>query len=172
MLNEHSILKHAANSKHVDHVEWRQRFYLLLLYKNKAVCLGVSEFAAYFRQALSEVRGKTEVVRPDPSFKLPRPAVLLAKIGLCSEVFDFSPHFRNTWPYKECSSNISGICGTIQQQWKHQRAVAGKPDNDPSLSPPHVESTATVSLETSYRNAKQPSGATIGNAAFRPPAAI
>ena len=81
MLNEHSIRKYAANSKHVDHVEWRQRFYLLLLYKNKAVCLGVSEFAAYFRQALSEVRGKTEIVRPDPSFRLPRPALIIVLGG-------------------------------------------------------------------------------------------
>ena len=114
MLNEHSIRKYAANSKHVDHVEWRQRFYLLLLYKNKALCSGVSEFAAYFRQALSEVRGKTEIWGAGPGFTLPRPAVLLAKIGLCSEVFDFSPHFRNPRPRKACSSNISDICDNIQ----------------------------------------------------------
>ena len=59
------------------------------------------------------------------------------------------------------------IRDNIQLSRKRQRAVVGKPNNDPSLSPPHVESAATVSLETSYRNAKQPSKATIGNAAFR-----
>ena len=65
------------------------------------------------------------------------------------------------------SSNNGGIRDNIQLSRKHQRAVAGKPNNDPSLSPPHVESAATASLGTSYRNAKQPSKATIGNAAFR-----
>ena len=138
----------------------------------RALCSGVPEFAAYFRQALSEVRGKTEIVRPDPCFRLPRPAVLLVKIGLCSEVFDFSPHFRNTRPCKAWSSNISGICDNIQLSQKHQSAAAGKPDNDPSWSSPHVECTKTVSLRTTYRNAKQPNKATIGNAAFRPPASI
>lgn len=38
--------------------------------------------------------GKTKIRRPDPYFELPRPAVLLQKIRLCSAVFDFSPHFR------------------------------------------------------------------------------
>ena len=118
----------------------------------RALCSEVPEFAAYFRRALSEVRGKTEIGRPDLCFRLPRPAVLLAKIGLCSEVFDFSPHFRNARPCKACSSNISGICDNIQLSWKHQRAVVGKPNNDPSLSPPHVESTATASLRIIFRN--------------------
>lgn len=81
--------------------------------------------------------------------------------------FRFSPHFRNMRPCKACSSYISGIRDNIQLSRKRQRAVVGKPNNDPSLSPPHVESAATVSLGTSYRNAKQPSKATIGNAAFR-----
>ena len=40
--------------------------------------------------------GKSENRRPDPGFTLPRPAVLFQKIGLCSEVSDFSPHFRKT----------------------------------------------------------------------------
>ena len=55
---------------------------------------GVPEFAAYFRFGIPEVRGKAEICRPDPGFTPPRPAVLLPKIGLCSEVIDFSPHFR------------------------------------------------------------------------------
>ena len=37
---------------------------------------------------------KTEIDRPDPCFSFPRPAVLLPKFGLCSEVSDFFPHFR------------------------------------------------------------------------------
>ena len=43
-----------------------------------------------------------------------------------------------------------------------------KPNNDPSLSPPHLESTATVSLKTSYRNFKRPNKATIDNAVVHP----
>ena len=116
------------------------------------MCSGIPEFAAYFRQALSKVRGKTEIWGPGPGFTLSRPAVLLLKIRLRSEVFDFCPHFRNTRPCKACPSNISGICDNIQLSWKHQRAVVGKPNNDPSLSPPHVESTATASLRIFYRN--------------------
>ena len=34
---------------------------------------------------------KTEICRPDPGFTLPRPAFLLPKVRLCSEVSDFSP---------------------------------------------------------------------------------
>lgn len=77
---------------------------------------------------------------------------MLVKIWLCSEVFDFSPHFRNTKLCKACSSNISGICDNIQLSRKRQRAVVGKPNNDPSLSPPHVECTATASLNIFYSN--------------------
>ena len=132
---------------------------------NKALCSEVPEFAAYFRQAFFGSAGKSKIGRPGPGFTLPRPAVLLAKIGLCSEVFDFSPHFRNTRPRKACSSNISGIRDNIQLSRKRQRAVVGKPDNDPSLSPPHVESTATALLRLYYRNVQQPNRATSGNAA-------
>ena len=35
--------------------------------------------------------GKTEIDRPDPGFTLPRPAILLPEIRLCSEVSDFFP---------------------------------------------------------------------------------
>lgn len=159
--------KYAANSKLVKHTGMPQHLYLRFLCAKRAVCSWVPEFAAYFRAAIPEVRGKTEISRPDPGFALPRPAVLLPKIELCSEVSDFSPHFRNTRPCKACSSNISGIRDNIQLSRKRQRAVAGKPNNDPSLSSPHVESATTVSLRTSYRNAKQTNKATIGNAAFR-----
>lgn len=50
------------------------------------------------------------------------------------------------------SINKDGIHDNIQLSRKHQRAVAGKPNNDPSWSSPHVECTTTVSLRTSYRN--------------------
>lgn len=68
-----------------------QGFYLLFLYAKRPVCSRVPEFAAYFRAAIPEVRGKTEIGRPEAGFTLPRPAVLLAKIRLCSEVSDFFP---------------------------------------------------------------------------------
>ena len=134
----------------------------------RALCSGVPEFAAYFRQALSEVRGETEIWGPGPGFTLSRPAVLLLKIRLHSEVFDFCPHFRNTRPCKACPSNVSGICDNIQLSQKRQRAVAEKPNNDPSLSSPHIESAMTVSLRTSYRNVRRPNRATIGNADVHP----
>lgn len=145
-----------------------QRFYLRHLYAKRPVCSWIPEFAAYFRTAIPEVRFKTEIGRPDPGFTLPRPAVLLPKIRFCSEVFGFSPHFRNARPCKACSSNISGICDNIQLSQKRQRAVAGKPNNDPSLSSPHLESTTTASLATSYRNVKRPDRAAIGNADVHP----
>lgn len=43
----------------------------------RAVRSRIPEFAAYFRRALTEVRGKTEIYRPGPCFELRRPAVLL-----------------------------------------------------------------------------------------------
>ena len=86
--------KYAANSKLAEHTGTLQRLYLRFLCAKRAVCSRVPEFAAYFRAAIPEVRGKTEIGRPDPGFALPRPAVLLPKIGPCSEVSDFSPHFR------------------------------------------------------------------------------
>lgn len=82
--------------------------------------------------------------------------------------FRFSPHFRNTRPRKACSSNISGIRDNIQLSRRQRRAVVGKPNNDPLTFPPHVESTATASLRTSYRDVKQSNKATINNAAVRP----
>lgn len=61
------------------------------------------------------------------------------------------------------SSNKDGIHDNIQLSRKHQRAVAGKPNNDPSLSPPHVESAATASLRISYRNFQRPRLRAIGS---------
>ncbi len=96
----------------------------------------------------SRSAGKIRTGRPDPDYGHPRPALLSSKYELCSEVFDFSEHFRNARPCKACSSKISAIRDNIQLLRKRQRAVAGKPNNDPSLSSPHVESTTTVSLRT------------------------
>lgn len=88
--------KYAANSKLAEHSGMPQHVYLRFLYVKRAVCSWAQEFAAYFRRAIPEVRGKIKIDRPNPSFALPRPAVLLPKIWLCSEVSDFSPHFRRT----------------------------------------------------------------------------
>ena len=88
--------KYAANSKLAGHTGLPQRLYLRFLRAKRAVYSWVPEFTAYFRWAVPEVWGKIKIDRPDSGFTLPRPAVLLPKIGLRSEVSDFSPHFRNT----------------------------------------------------------------------------
>lgn len=80
------VRKYAAKFRLVDHVGAHQRFYLRLLCAKRAVWSGVPEFAAYFRFENSEMRGKTEICRPDPGFMLPRPAVLYVKIWLRSAV--------------------------------------------------------------------------------------
>ena len=82
--------KYAANSKLAERTGIPQRLYLRFLCAKRAVCSLVPEFAAYFRAAIPEVRGKTEIGRPDPGFALTRPAVLLPKIGLFSVVSDFT----------------------------------------------------------------------------------
>lgn len=48
----------------------------------------------------------------------------------------------------ESQRSNEGIRDNIQLSRKHQRAVAGNPDNDPSLSSPHVESATTACLKT------------------------
>ena len=72
--------KYAADSKLAKHAEMPQRLYLRFLYAKRTACSRVPEYAAYFCAAIPEVRGKTEIDRPDPGFTLPRPAVLLQKI--------------------------------------------------------------------------------------------
>lgn len=116
--------------------------------------------------AKSGSAGKSEIGRSDRCFKLPRPAILLPKIRLCSEVFDFPRTSGITASYREPSNN-DDIRDNIQLSRKRQRAVAGKPNNDPSWSSPHVECTTTVSQRTFYRNVKRPNRATSGNAAVR-----
>lgn len=92
--------KYVANSKHAEHTGMPQRLYLRFLCAKRAVCSWVPEFAAYFRRAFPEVLGKTEIDRADHGFTLPRPAVLLPKIGLRSAISDFFPHFRKTQQHR------------------------------------------------------------------------
>ena len=81
--------KYAANSRNTERDGMPQCIYLRFLYAQKPLCSGVPESAAYFRRVNSEVRRKTGACRPDPGFGLLRPAVLLAKIGVCAASFDF-----------------------------------------------------------------------------------
>ena len=97
------------------------------------------------------VCGKFQTCRPRRIATTLLPAVLLQKIGLCSEVSVF-PSTSEMMTSHQGSINKDGIHDNIQLSRKHQRAVAGKPNNDPSWSSPHVECTTTVSLRTSYRN--------------------
>lgn len=51
--------KYAANLKLAEHTGMPQCLYLRFLYTKRPVCSGVPEFAAYFRAAIPEVRGKS-----------------------------------------------------------------------------------------------------------------
>lgn len=103
---------------------------------------------------------KTESCRPDPGFGHPRAAVLLVKIRVCSASFDYP---RTSEKRDKKPATLKRTRDNIQLSRKRQRAVAGNPDNDPSLSPPHVESAATVSLRISYRNFQRPRLRAIGS---------
>ena len=89
-----------------------KRFYLRFLCAKRAACSWVPEFAAYFRAAIPEVRGKTEIGRPDTGFTLPRPAILLQKIRLCSEVLGFprtsAKHGSTEHPAAKTATNSTG----------------------------------------------------------------
>lgn len=145
-----------------------QRLYLRFLCAKRAVCSWVPEFAAYFRQAIPEVRGKTEIGRPDPSFRLPRPAVLLPKIGLCSEVSNFFPALPENAALHRELKRKSQHPRQLDVVAETSKGHCRKPNNDPSLSSPHVESAMTASLRTFYRHVKQPNKETIGNAVVHP----
>lgn len=73
--------------------------------------------------------------------------------------FRFFPSTSEMMTSHQGSINKDGIHDNIQLSRKHQRAVAEKPNNDPSWSSSHVECTTTESLRTSYRNAYQPNRA-------------
>lgn len=89
-----------------------QLLYLRFLCTKRAVYSWFPKFAAYFRAAIPEVRGKTEISRPDPGFALPRPAVLLPKIGFCLEVSDFprtfGKHGNAERPEAKTATNSAG----------------------------------------------------------------
>lgn len=107
----------------------------------------------------SEVCGKIPTCRPQRLATTLLPAVSLhEKSGVLgdSEICRILPKLR---PFIVGSSINNGIRVNIQLSRKRQRAVAGKPNNDPSLSSPHVEFATTVSLRTSYRNVYQPNRA-------------
>lgn len=106
----------------------RRRVYLRFLFSKMAVCSGVPEFAAYFRRAISEVRGKTEISRPDPCFMLPRPAVLLPKIGVCSEVSDFPalPEINGEGDSLEQTNTQTPLNRLIQNVVKPLRPIRNK----------------------------------------------
>lgn len=61
----------------------------------KGGVLGGSKICRILPLDVSGSAVKTKIGRPHPCFRLPRPAVLLLKIGLCSAFSDFSQHFRN-----------------------------------------------------------------------------
>lgn len=103
---------------------------------------------------------KQRAVDQTPGFGHPRPAVLLVKIQACSASFDFP---RTSEKRDKKPATLKRTRDNIQLSRKHQRAVAGKPDNDPSLSPPHVESAATASLRIPYRNIQRPRLRAIGS---------
>lgn len=69
------------------------------------------------------------------------------------------PSFFPALPENEALHHVflqkNGFRDNIQLSRIRQRAVVGKPNNDPSLSPPHVESATTVLLGTFYNNARQ-----------------
>ena len=129
--------------------------------------LGGSRICRILPTGNSGSAGKIRDLPTRPRFWPSATCGFVLKKALCSEVFNFSPHFRKTRPCIACSSDNGGIRDNIQASLKRQRAIAGKPSNDPSLSSPHVESATTVS-ERFYRNVQQPNKAMIRNAVGRP----
>lgn len=115
---------------------------------------------------LSGSAGKSRPVDQTPALRFRDLRFCCQKSGYArrSPIFPALPELK---PQTESSSNSGGIRDNIQLSRKRQRAVAGKPNNDPSLSSPHVESATTASLRTFYRNVKRPSRTTIGNSAVR-----
>lgn len=124
-----------------------QCLYLRFPCAKRAVCSGVPKFAAYFRVVIPEVRGKIEIGRPDPSFALPRPAVLLPKIGLCSEVFDFSPHFRKTRQHRASRSE-----NRYEFRWKNDLLNAKNAYRRFPRTKPDVPSQGLITVGTLRKN--------------------
>lgn len=128
-LGEHSAIEHWLMGEPLN----RQSLYPRFLCLKRAVCSGVWEFAACFRFAIPEVRGKTVIWRADPGFTLTRPAVLFTKIELCSGIANFSPHFRKI-------GSLAAICGPFgRATGRHRTYVIGgrhhraKPHDNPMV---------------------------------------
>lgn len=94
-----------------------------------------------------EVRGKTEICRPDPCLRLPRPAVLLPKIGLCSEVSDFSPHFRRTRQHRASRSE-----NRYEFRWKNDLLNAKTAYRRFPRTKPDVPSQGLITVGTLRKN--------------------
>lgn len=80
----------------------------------------------------------------------------------CAQRFSTFPRTsRKRGPASYFLATKNSFRDNIQLSRKRQRAVAGKPNNDPSLSSLHVESATAVSLRTSYSDAYRPNWAII-----------
>lgn len=159
--------KYAANSKHVDQTGKQHDFQLRCLFPRRVVRSRVPEFAVYFCAAIPEVRGRTKINQPGPGFGV-LCRFCCRKSGCAQRFSTFLRTSGKRGPASCFLATKNGFRDNIQLSRKHQRAVAGKPNNDPSLSSPHVESATTVSLRKSYRNVHQPNKATIAEARVRP----
>lgn len=114
-----------------------------------------------------EVCGKFKTCRAHRDAATPLPAVSLRKKGGVLGISEICRILRELQTQIESPRSNEGIRDNIQLSRKRQRAVAGEPNNDPSLSSPHVESAMTVSLRTFYRNVKRTNRTTNGNTAAR-----
>lgn len=135
--------KYAANSKLAKHAGMPQRLYLRFLRAKRAVCSWVPEFAVYFRRAVPGVWEKSRSADQTPVLRF-RDLRFVAKNQVVLGGFRFFPALPELKPQTEGSSNSGGIRDNIQLSRKRQRAVAGKPNNDPPLSSPHVEPAARI----------------------------
>ncbi|VWL86729.1 Uncharacterised protein [Collinsella aerofaciens] len=94
-----------------------------------------------------EVRGKIKISRPDPGFTLQRPAVLLTKSGLCSEVSDFSPHFRKTRQRRASRSE-----NRYEFRWKNNLLNAKTAFRRFPRTKPDVPSQGLITVGTLRKN--------------------
>ena len=75
----------------------------------------------------------------------------------CARLFPIFPRTSGKRGPASCFLETkNGFRDNIQASLKRQRAIAGKPSNNPSLSPPHAESTATASVRAYYSNIQHP----------------
>lgn len=133
--------------KNAEHAGIPQRLYLRFLCLKRAAYLKNPEFAAYFRRAVPEVLGKTEIDHPDPGFTLPRPAVLLPNIWLCSAISDFSPHFRITRQRRASRSE-----NRYEFRWKNNLLNAKTAYRRFPRTKPDVPSQGLITVETIRNN--------------------